>query len=66
MMKHLCSSISYGGADSLADLRARFDADPMRYVIRLSWRDVVSRTNGRATPAQPLGPAVSLVLVSCH
>ena len=36
MMKHLCSSISYGGADSLADLRARFDADPMRYVIRLS------------------------------
>jgi len=36
MMKHLCSSISYGGADSLPDLRARFDADPMRYVIRLS------------------------------
>jgi IMP dehydrogenase len=36
MMKHLCSSISYGGADSLAGLRARFDADPMRYVIRLS------------------------------
>jgi IMP dehydrogenase len=36
MMKHLCSSISYGGADSLSDLRARFDADPLRYVIRLS------------------------------
>jgi IMP dehydrogenase len=36
MMKHLCSSISYGGADSLTDLRARFDADPLRYVIRLS------------------------------
>ena len=36
MMKHLCSSISYGGADSLAGLRARFDADPMKYVIRLS------------------------------
>ena len=36
MMKHLCSSISYGGADSLNDLRARFDADPLRYVIRLS------------------------------
>ncbi|HEX2311405.1 MAG TPA: IMP dehydrogenase, partial [Vicinamibacterales bacterium] len=36
MMRHLCSSISYGGADSLADLRARFDSDPTRYVIRLS------------------------------
>jgi IMP dehydrogenase len=36
MMKHLCSSISYGGADSLSGLRERFDADPARYVIRLS------------------------------
>jgi IMP dehydrogenase len=36
MMKHLCSSISYGGADSLAALRTRFEADPMRYVIKLS------------------------------
>jgi IMP dehydrogenase len=36
MMKHLCSSISYGGADSLAGLRARFAADPAGYVIRLS------------------------------
>ena len=36
MMKHLCSSISYGGADSLGDLRARFAADPLRYVVRLS------------------------------
>jgi IMP dehydrogenase len=36
MMKHLCSSISYGGADSLAGLRTRFEADPMRYVIKLS------------------------------
>jgi IMP dehydrogenase len=36
MMKHLCSSISYGGADSLSGLRARFAADPLRYVIRLS------------------------------
>ena len=35
-MKHLCSSISYGGADSLRDLRARFERDPLRYVIRLS------------------------------
>jgi len=36
MMKHLCSSISYGGADSLEDLRRRFRADPHRYVVRLS------------------------------
>jgi len=36
MVKHLCSSISYGGADSLDGLRARFEADPSRYVIRLS------------------------------
>ena len=36
MIKHLCSSISYGGADSLADLRRRFLADPGRYLIRLS------------------------------
>jgi IMP dehydrogenase/GMP reductase len=36
MMRHLCSSISYGGADSLVDLRARFASDPTRYVIRLS------------------------------
>jgi len=36
MMRHLCSSISYGGAATLADLRARFRADPERYVIKLS------------------------------
>jgi IMP dehydrogenase len=36
MVKHLCSSISYGGADSLADLRSRFAADPARYLIRLT------------------------------
>jgi IMP dehydrogenase len=36
MMKHLCSSISYGGAESLADLRRRFLAEPQRYLIRLS------------------------------
>jgi IMP dehydrogenase len=36
MMKHLCSSISYGGAASLAELRERFRADPRRFVIRLS------------------------------
>ena len=36
MMKHLCSSISYGGADSLGDLRRRVQAEPARYLIRLS------------------------------
>ena len=36
MLKHLCSSISYGGADSLAGLRRAFWADPMKLVIRQS------------------------------
>ena len=36
MLKHLCSAISYGGAESLADLRRRFEANPERYIIRLS------------------------------
>jgi len=36
MIKHLCSSISYGGADSLHDLRERFWAEPERLLIKLS------------------------------
>jgi len=36
MMKHLCSSISYGGAESLGDLVRRFQADPGRYLVRLT------------------------------
>ncbi|MBS1819407.1 MAG: IMP dehydrogenase [Acidobacteria bacterium] len=36
MLKHLCSSISYGGAASLHELRAHFMADPERFLIRLS------------------------------
>jgi IMP dehydrogenase len=36
MIKHLCSSISYGGAESLSDLRSRFWADPKTYLIKLS------------------------------
>jgi IMP dehydrogenase len=36
MLKHLCSSISYGGAESLADLRARFWSNPEKYLVRLS------------------------------
>jgi IMP dehydrogenase len=36
MLKHLCSSISYGGASSLADLQSRFRSNPDRYVGFLS------------------------------
>jgi IMP dehydrogenase len=36
MVKHLCSSISYGGAKDLAELRQRFWEDPRRYLIRQS------------------------------
>jgi IMP dehydrogenase len=36
MMRHLCSSISYGGAASLAELKGAFRKDPARFVIRLS------------------------------
>jgi IMP dehydrogenase len=36
MIKHLCSSISYGGAASLCELRERFWQAPDRYLIKLS------------------------------
>src|SRR5438067_1012723 len=36
MIKHLCSSISYGGADSLRQLREQFWDQPGRYLIKLS------------------------------
>lgn len=36
MIKHLCSSISYGGAASLAELRQMFWADPQQYLIKQS------------------------------
>ena len=36
MIKHLCSSISYGGATSLAELRRLFWQDPERYLVKLS------------------------------
>jgi IMP dehydrogenase len=36
MMKHLCSSISYGGASSLAELRQLFWTAPHTYLTRLS------------------------------
>ena len=36
ILKHLCSSISYGGARSLDELRRMFRTDPMRYLVKLS------------------------------
>jgi IMP dehydrogenase len=36
VLRHLCSSISYGGARSLAELKTLFWADPFRYLIKLS------------------------------
>ncbi|HJU44862.1 MAG TPA: IMP dehydrogenase [Vicinamibacterales bacterium] len=36
IFKHLCSSISYGGACSLLELRQMFRADPMKYLVKLS------------------------------
>ena len=36
MMKHLCSSISYGGASTLSELRHLFWQEPQRYLIKLS------------------------------
>jgi IMP dehydrogenase len=36
MIKHLCSSISYGGAESLHDLRERFWRQPDMFLIKLS------------------------------
>ena len=36
MLKHLCSSISYGGADSLSGLREAFWKEPNAFVIKQS------------------------------
>jgi IMP dehydrogenase len=36
MLKHLCSSISYGGAGSLAELKKLFWDHPEQYIIKLS------------------------------
>lgn len=36
MIRHLCSSISYGGARSLAELRQAFWTDPDRYLVKVS------------------------------
>jgi IMP dehydrogenase len=36
MLKHLCSSISYGGAGSLSELKGTFQANPERFLVKLS------------------------------
>jgi IMP dehydrogenase len=36
ILKHLCSSISYGGAKSLVELRQMFRDDPLKYLVKLS------------------------------
>jgi len=36
MLKHLCSSISYGGARSLRELQEKFRDDPERYLVKLT------------------------------
>ncbi|HVH28353.1 MAG TPA: IMP dehydrogenase [Vicinamibacterales bacterium] len=36
MLKHLCSAISYGGVQTLQELREKFWSEPERYLIRLS------------------------------
>jgi IMP dehydrogenase len=36
MLKHLCSAISYSGANSLSDMQRMFAEDPARFVIRLT------------------------------
>jgi IMP dehydrogenase len=36
MIKHVCSSISYGGAASLSELRQMFWKDPEQFLIRQS------------------------------
>jgi len=36
MLKHLCSAISYGGANSLQELRRNFWANPEKYLVKLT------------------------------
>jgi len=36
MLKHLCSSISYGGTQTLADFRRTFWTNPEEYLVRIS------------------------------
>ena len=59
ILRHLCSSISYGGASSLPELKELFWKDPSRYLIKLSASGrSANRTSGesarRATVASGL------------
>jgi hypothetical protein len=36
VQRHLCSSISYGGAKGLGELKTLFWQDPFRYLVKLS------------------------------
>jgi IMP dehydrogenase len=36
MLKHLCSAISYGGAQTLTELREKFWLNPEQYLVRLT------------------------------
>jgi IMP dehydrogenase len=36
MLKHLCSAISYGGAETLQGLREKFQASPRSYLVKVS------------------------------
>lgn len=36
MLKHLCSAVSYGGAQSLDELRRKFWDNPQQYLVRLT------------------------------
>jgi IMP dehydrogenase len=36
MLKHLCSAVSYGGANSLQELREKFRAHPQQYLVKLT------------------------------
>jgi len=36
MLKHLCSAISYGGAQTLREFQERFWSNPERYLVKLS------------------------------
>ena len=36
ILKHLCWSISYGGATSLGELQEKFRVNPQNYVVRLT------------------------------
>ena len=61
MLKHLCSAISYGGAESLADLRTKFWSNPEKYLVRLSRADTRSRKRAPtgSTEAKLLHEAVT-------